>query len=56
MADFDPFKNPFEAEQVLRHIIASRFGEKIEFELFNGFFSKFNLNFILNIASQFFLL
>lgn len=32
MADFDPFKNPFEAEQVLRQIIASRFGEKIEFE------------------------
>lgn len=32
MAGFDSFRSPFEAEQVLRHAIASRFGPKFHFE------------------------
>ena len=32
MTDFDPFNNSLEAEQVLRHVITSRFGETFQFE------------------------
>jgi ComF family protein len=32
IADFDPFKNHFESEQILRHVIASCFGETFLFE------------------------
>jgi len=32
MTDFDPFNNSLEAEQVLRHVITSNFGETFRFE------------------------
>ncbi len=32
MTDFDPFNNSLEAEQVLRHVISSSFGETFQFE------------------------